>query len=518
MNVLVIHSASSQVIKKVVSQIANKDNVYVLTFPKNRGTFSSIAKELYFEKDDIRISAYKVVGQVRKIIKEKKIDYLIGAYSNNYGTNYENLRVLFSKIKVYQKEIYNRRLEKVTYKCTFKEKLIEFYYTYEIKILPVLNAFLKLYRKCTKTQPEQIKKIMFINNTYGMGGVETLLYEWGNCLSKAYTVICVCDTNGEIYNMYRESNIVTYLHREKVYNEACSFNFYYYIKKVMKKEKPDAVIIAGADTILPATLASIFAKVPKIIKINNGVFYEVMNNKPVGMQLRLFSDFYHSIIAVSNSVRNNIHELGIKEHLIRVIYGSSIDVNNIKRKNYEVIDEMNTDKKNVVCISRLSAEKGVDVFIKAISCIDKDTLDQLRFFIIGDGPEKNTLIELSQKLSVGKYVSFMGFRNDIDNILNSSYITVLSSHTEGLPLCILESMAMSKVCICSNVGGIPEIIEHDKNGFLFEDGNYKELAHYITICVNNENMLQKMQETAYDTIKNKFDINVIIKDINNLIH
>lgn len=525
MNVLIIHSAQSNTIKNIILKIKNDieidvDKIYVLTFKKNTGTFCKYAEEVYFDKDDIRINALKVKKQVIKLIREKNIKYVVAAYSNVNGNGYENVRVLLSNINV-KKDIYNSNLEKVQYEVNLKEYITEVYYDFEKIIFPILVTIFSIRNLIMRKKNKKImenKKIMLVYDAYDIGGVSKLLYYWGNKLcSYNYNVVSVFDTNGPMYNEYKNSRINAYLNTQEELDGNCRPDFYFFIKKIIKRERPDVVIISGCDTILPGTFASLACGVHKIIKLNNGVFFEVMNNKQVGKQLRTFSKFYDYVIAVSSSVKKNALELGIKPEKIKCIPGSSIDFQEISSVKYKMLPEMNVYKKNIICVSRLSHEKGVDVFINSIQYIQSDLLNEVMFYIIGDGPEKRKLIELRDKLGLKEKVAFTGFRNDVYDVLNNAYLTVLSSHTEGLPVSVLESMAMGKMCIASNVGGTGEIVEDGVNGFLFEDNDVKKLAGLITYCIKNSDVVKRISQNARETIREKYDINIVLSKLRELI-
>jgi len=506
MNILIVHSATSKLVKELMKSLP-EGRIYVLTFPRNKGLFSDCAQELFFEHDDIRINTYQVYRQVQKIIEEKRIERVIGVYGNLYGSNYENLRVLFSKIRCNVKEIYNRNMELAGDRVTFKEKLIEFYYSHEQQFLPWLRRGMKIARLFRRRPQYPLRKIMFINNTYTIGGIETLLLKWGERLAKKYQVVCVCDTNGGLYPEYQKSLIKTYLHREKVFDEPAVFAFYGFLRKVIRKERPDAIIMAGTDTIIPATCAAALSGVPYMIKMFNGRLDEIQNSRPTGLQMRKLADIYDAIVAVSASVMQELARLGINEKRIKVIYGSTVE---IADEPLSSSDAMLTEEKIIACISRLSPEKGVDVFLQAIACLNEDNLDKVRFVIAGDGPERDRLEALAVQLDIAHRVSFLGFCQDTQTLIRDSFLTVLSSHTEGLPVVVLETMANGKVCIASRVGGTPELVEHGVNGFLFPDNDYRRLAELIEYCLGHESEMKVIGDNARETLRKRFHIEAIM--------
>lgn len=505
-NILILHSASLSVIKKFCEK--NKhNNIYICTFPKNKGCFSEYAKEIYLQDDFSRIYGYKVISELEEYTEKLFIDEVVFITSNKNGENYDNIKVAYNSIKHENKILLNNELEPISSKRNFNNYLNEMFYENQDKIL---GAYIRNNR--IKRKIKKVKKIMFIYESFYVGGVTNLIYEWIKKMNTQYEIVFSCYSNGTEINKFKNiHNLKLYVNRMDILESNAEFDYYYYLKDVMEKERPDVVLISGVATFLPSIIAAIDNEVPKIYPIANAIYYEIFGSIRIGEYLRYFEKYYDSIIAVSESVKNSIMSLKIKEDNIRVIYGSSIDLKSIKYK------KCNKDKKIISCISRLSKEKGIDTLIKAISKVDLRKYDYFEVNIVGEGEEKECLVRLTKSLKLEKYVKFLGYRTDIYNILNQSYITVLPSHSEGLGLSILESMAYRKMVIATNVGGIPEVINHNYNGFLIEDNDSDMLAKYIEICLDDVELVNKMNENAYNKVLNEFNIDITIRNLLNMI-
>ena len=151
---------------------------------------------------------------------------------------------------------------------------------------------------------------------------------------------------------------------------------------------------------------------------------------------------------------------------------------------------------------RLSREKGLFTLLKVARL-----LPQIEFRIAGRG-----LLELSGSLPSN--VTFLGFKKGIDLeslILNSSFVIVPSEWYETFGLVVTESFSLSKPVIGANIGTIPELISHGKNGYLSESGNVKDLVDVISyandmskddysqMCKNANNSLERFSEHNYVT-------------------
>ncbi|KKL23210.1 hypothetical protein LCGC14_2427690, partial [marine sediment metagenome] len=89
----------------------------------------------------------------------------------------------------------------------------------------------------------------------------------------------------------------------------------------------------------------------------------------------------------------------------------------------------------------------------------------------------------------------------------------LPSISEGMPNSLMEAMALEMPCIASNVGGVPELIEHNVDGLIFEPKNPKKLADLIRLLLEDENLQKKLGMNARKKMMNKFNWNQIIKKL-----
>jgi len=126
---------------------------------------------------------------------------------------------------------------------------------------------------------------------------------------------------------------------------------------------------------------------------------------------------------------------------------------------------------------RLSVEKGIMTLLNSWENVENDIILK----IAGDGPLREEIIFFikEKKMSNIQYVGFKQKNELFDLILNSSFQIVPSECYENNPLAIIESYAMGKPVIASNIGGIPEIVKDNQTGFLFEMKNLKNLSNII---------------------------------------
>lgn len=132
------------------------------------------------------------------------------------------------------------------------------------------------------------------------------------------------------------------------------------------------------------------------------------------------------------------------------------------------------EPRGLLFLGRLSREKGVDVLLDALGGMPRPKRPKL--VVAGDGPERSRLEEMSARLGLGDSVFFVGFRDDVQALLNRAEVVVMPSRTEGLPMTLIEAMAAGKPVVAAAVGGIPEVLEDGRTGLLVPPEDPRALA------------------------------------------
>lgn len=196
-------------------------------------------------------------------------------------------------------------------------------------------------------------------------------------------------------------------------------------------------------------------------------------------------DFYnkfYKIIAVSNSIRNSISSLNKEyEKKLEVIF-DIVDPELIERMaNEEVVFE---DKSyiNILTVARLViAHKGYDLAIKAAKLL-KDDGYKFKWFIVGDGPDKDKMNELILKNKMKDYFILLGKKDNPYPYMKNCSIYVQPSKKEGFGLTVIEAKILRKPILCTNFNTAKEIIKNDYDGLIVEQSArdiYLGLKRYI---------------------------------------
>lgn len=160
------------------------------------------------------------------------------------------------------------------------------------------------------------------------------------------------------------------------------------------------------------------------------------------------------------------------------------------------------DTQLVLCIGRLSREKGQIDLIKAIALLrDACLRESARFVFIGDGPDRGILENVAKRLSIESSVVFTGQIANMRPFYSTAGLVVLPSYTEGSPNVLLEAMAAGVPVIATSVGGVPEMVTHGKEALVVEKGNPKLLAATIEQLIHNVELKKKLGMAARERSK-----------------
>lgn len=169
---------------------------------------------------------------------------------------------------------------------------------------------------------------------------------------------------------------------------------------------------------------------------------------------------------------------------------------------------------------RLVAKNGVAVAIKAMRFL-KDI--DLKLVIAGDGPERRQLVSLVKMLGLEDRVVFLGMiqHEAIFPLLRGAHMVIIpsvpvSGVVEATSIAALEAMALGKIVIASNIGGLREVVNDGVDGFLFEPGNEKALAEIMRNCFLNQTLRVEIGERARAKILSSYDISPWISAILNV--
>ncbi|MBU1862823.1 MAG: glycosyltransferase [Candidatus Omnitrophica bacterium] len=186
-------------------------------------------------------------------------------------------------------------------------------------------------------------------------------------------------------------------------------------------------------------------------------------------------------------------------------YTGPFDIEELK-KQYE----LPPDKKIVGTIGSLTKPKGHIHFIKAAKWVLSKEPDTI-FVIVGRGPLKKKLQHKIIQLDLDKHIRFFDYVAPIANMLATFDCFVLSSLWEGVPISLLEAMALKKPVVVTATGGMTEVVKNDKTGFVVPPADEKYLSNAIVEVFKDPTRTAEMGSSAYTTITQRYTIESTIK-------
>lgn len=220
-----------------------------------------------------------------------------------------------------------------------------------------------------------------------------------------------------------------------------------------------------------------------------------------------------AVVAISNSIRRELEAGGVPSSRIHTIY-EGVDLSSRPRRNSPRAE--GAEAPIVVgVVAHLSREKAVDQLVRAAAMIPR-VRERMRFVVIGDGACRQELEELARELGVSSVFDFAGFKadpwgsgqsgdaNETGGTAEAFDIFVLPSISEGLSSAVLEAMAHSLPVVVSNVGGLPELVEHGFNGLLVPPSDPPALAQALERLAVNPEERRAMGERGRDRVEERF--------------
>jgi glycosyltransferase involved in cell wall biosynthesis len=163
-------------------------------------------------------------------------------------------------------------------------------------------------------------------------------------------------------------------------------------------------------------------------------------------------------------------------------------------------------------VAVLRAEKRLDLWLKASQEIATHVPD-VHFLIVGDGPLRAQLEASARKMSFPQRVHFAGLQECVQPFLAAMDVYMISSEFEGLPLSLLEAMASKLPVVATAVGGIPEVIQDQRSGFVVPFAHTEALADITTRLLEDEVLRRRTGEAARARVIRDFSIDRMMREL-----
>ncbi|MGX7092021.1 glycosyltransferase family 4 protein [Hutsoniella sourekii] len=166
----------------------------------------------------------------------------------------------------------------------------------------------------------------------------------------------------------------------------------------------------------------------------------------------------------------------------------------------------------IISVGQLSSRKNHSSIINAIHRLNNP---HLKYLIIGEGELRSKLETLIKELNLEEQVFLLGYRENIAEYLSVSDIFAFPSLQEGLPVALMEAMAVGLPCIVSNIRGNSDLIDQSKGGFISKDNTGDQYMMYLNQLSSDKQLREQMGIYNQDKVR-KFDKSVVNKQMKNI--
>jgi glycosyltransferase involved in cell wall biosynthesis len=327
-----------------------------------------------------------------------------------------------------------------------------------------------------------------------IGGIETMGAEMAAHLARKHEV-CVYTGYGKGLPEVEQRDGFTIRrlrsskdHKPGLVPGVRTFNILRAIREEAKR--PDIIISMSLMYGVVGYLARKLFGIPYCVYVLGSNWYTARDRRWKGMAFRFGISKCDVLVTQTTIIRNDV---------LKYFPRTRIEV----IPNGITLPARRADGDKIIYVGRLHKVKGLDYLIEAVRGIENCP----QVIIAGPGPEEGKLRQMAEGLNI----RFVGEVLEVGDIYTQGRFFVLPSVSEGLPQAILEAMSYGLPVIATKVGGVPEIIEHGKTGFLVEPRDQAELRKYMEMLIRDRDLNSRMSTDCLSEIRKYTWDNIIAK-------
>ena len=365
--------------------------------------------------------------------------------------------------------------------------------------------------------------LLYVFDNMEFGGGERVFAQIINRLSdKKYKIIVACLPTGTFIEKIKGSKA-----QIKSFDMRNRFNpgVILQLSSLIRKERVDIVHSQGARADFFARIAAKLAGAPNVVStVPMPVEGFDVNpiKKLIYMAFNRFSEcFVDRFIVVSDALEKMMiekHRIA-PQRIVKIYNGIETDEYCIpdeeivrRRSSFRTKANIGEDVAVIGVIGRLVWQKGFEYFIASIPEVLKE-FKEAWFLVVGEGELEDDLKVKSKKLKLEDKIIFTGFLSDIKDVLASIDILVIPSLREGMPVVLLEAMAMKKPIVATNIEGIMEILENGVSGLLVPPRDTEALAEAVIDLLKHQDKANQMGMAARRVVEERFGVDTMVQQV-----
>lgn len=275
------------------------------------------------------------------------------------------------------------------------------------------------------------------------------------------------------------------------------------IRSIVKKHQPDMIMMNASHELKTFGLIAAISGVSHVI-FRRGVSYSIGQNRLNKWYMdRIVTAFLANSHATFNAVTSSFPILLKKKHL-RLNNG-------IRMSDWKAYPEKQ-EPLYIGMSARLAGVKGIDRAIMAMEKVVKE-IPEAQLHILGDGPDREKLIQMSIDRGLEKEVVFHGFVKDVQAALSRTSIFLFTPKLgEGTSIALIEAMAMELPCVVFDTPAMAEVVANGESGFVVEDGNIEGLAKKLIRLLKDGDLRRKMGIAGRKRAEENFSLSKAVID------
>jgi glycosyltransferase involved in cell wall biosynthesis len=358
-------------------------------------------------------------------------------------------------------------------------------------------------------------KILIAITKSNYGGAQRYVYDVATSLSKTNDVTVLFGGQGLLAQKLAGAGVQTISIPElgRDMSIAKDISVFFRILKILKKEKPDALILNSSKIGGVGSLAGRIAGIRKILFVAHGFAWNEDRSFVAKTFIRslysLIFLFSTKIIAVSDAIRAQGSRLPFGKKKIVVVKNGVGPVPLLDRAAARQTLGIPENAFVIGTIAELHPIKGLSYAIEAASLI---SIPEFQYVILGEGELRADLEKQIQEERLGGKVFLKGFVKDAASYMKAFDIFLLPSLSEALGYVVLEAGQAGASVIATSVGGIPEVIENERTGLLIRPKSPKEIANAVKLLYENKEKADLFAKNLHESVLKDFSLEKMLSE------
>ena len=342
-------------------------------------------------------------------------------------------------------------------------------------------------------------------------------------LDKGNHVDVACNIQREINPRLLERNCKVYnIEFQRSPLNKHNYNAYKKVKRLIQDEKYDLVHVHTPVASFLTRMAC--RKIPNLKILYTAHGFHFFKGSPLKNWLmyypieRLAARWTDVLITMNEEDYSIARKFKIRDGgSVYKVHGVGIDLNRFQpqtlEKKMKVRKDYGYKKEDFILFyaAELNFNKHQDLLIKVVNIL-KNNIPNIKLLLAGNGPLEGQYKRQVEQLNLGRYVDFLGYRNDIPSLLAMSDVVVASSRREGLPVNIMEAMATGLPLVVTNIRGHRDLVRNGENGYIVELNNVEGFAKSIENLYKNEKLRERFGQKSIELIQ-QYSLESILKEL-----